>query len=306
VQPLLVAMGIKADTVGSRRKGTQIVLEKLSTSGDDLRGGSTNPAAATDAATGYFPQASGFENGGSRGSNYVHLSGSLSHHQRDDGVDMGENGGETHIPRELPTNTATTATTATSGQNGLKGKHREARTSRSETLQNATRGPDERTRTKLSDEDELEYLDGFVGACNGVRRVTLEEREVVRHWIGRDLQSWQTEFDATRNAAHARALMLARFAMKGEPLPRTHAIEGINATYVADQLGLHMAANGLAKAEGPIGLDLETTALDPKDGLIRLVQLSRGGHTYVIDAFYVDAKPLLNALYASSTRPTQE
>jgi len=110
VQPLLVAMGIKADTGESRRNGTRITLQKISPSGDDPKGGSKNPTAATDAATGHSPQVSGFENGGSRGSNYVYFSGSLSHHQGDVGVDMDKNGSETRIPRELPMDAATAAT----------------------------------------------------------------------------------------------------------------------------------------------------------------------------------------------------
>jgi P4 family phage/plasmid primase-like protien len=46
----------------------------------------------------------------------------------------------------------------------------------------------------------------------------------------------------------------------------------------------------------PLGIDIETTGLHPRTSRIRLMQVSDGEHTFVIDCFKVDPTPLLEAL----------
>jgi hypothetical protein len=46
----------------------------------------------------------------------------------------------------------------------------------------------------------------------------------------------------------------------------------------------------------PLGIDIETTGLHPRTSRIRLLQVSDGEQTFVIDCFKVDPKPLLEAL----------
>lgn len=54
----------------------------------------------------------------------------------------------------------------------------------------------------------------------------------------------------------------------------------------------------VAMVEGSdlVGLDIETTGLSPRDAEIRLIQVSDGEHTYIIDAFTRDVSGLLKAL----------
>jgi DNA polymerase-1 len=60
--------------------------------------------------------------------------------------------------------------------------------------------------------------------------------------------------------------------------------------------GLENAAKKLAEA-GEIGLDTETTALNPRDGRMRLLQLATEDETYVVDVFEVgDLSPLKEVL----------
>jgi hypothetical protein len=42
-----------------------------------------------------------------------------------------------------------------------------------------------------------------------------------------------------------------------------------------------------------IGLDLETTALSPTEGRLRLVQTAFPGETLVVDAYKCDPRPLI-------------
>ena len=59
---------------------------------------------------------------------------------------------------------------------------------------------------------------------------------------------------------------------------------------------LAAVAKTLQSAEA-IGLDIETTALSPRDGGVRLLQLATPEETFVIDAFEVsDLSPLTEAL----------
>ena len=54
----------------------------------------------------------------------------------------------------------------------------------------------------------------------------------------------------------------------------------------------------IENAPGPVALDLETTGLHPRKGTIRLVQVSNGVETYVVDAARVDPRPVFEALAA--------
>src|SRR5688500_13971824 len=45
-----------------------------------------------------------------------------------------------------------------------------------------------------------------------------------------------------------------------------------------------------------VGLDLETTGLNPRRNKIRLVQVSDGERTFVVDAFRRDVRPIFEAL----------
>ncbi|HVJ80098.1 MAG TPA: DNA polymerase, partial [Planctomycetia bacterium] len=58
---------------------------------------------------------------------------------------------------------------------------------------------------------------------------------------------------------------------------------------------LEAAAMAVARA-GEVGLDLETTGLDPRTDRTRLVTVGAGGESFVIDAFAVDPAPLWPAL----------
>jgi DNA polymerase I-like protein with 3'-5' exonuclease and polymerase domains len=55
-------------------------------------------------------------------------------------------------------------------------------------------------------------------------------------------------------------------------------------------------AVALAEASEIVGLDIETTGLNPRKDKIRLVQISDGEKTYVVDAFKVNVRPLFEAL----------
>lgn len=65
---------------------------------------------------------------------------------------------------------------------------------------------------------------------------------------------------------------------------------------VTRAVDLGAVAERLAKA-GAVGLDTETTALNPRDGRIRLLQLATNDETYIIDVFEVgDLSPLKGVL----------
>jgi ribonuclease D len=49
-------------------------------------------------------------------------------------------------------------------------------------------------------------------------------------------------------------------------------------------LGLARAAGALKESEA-VGVDVETTALSPRDGRIRLLQLATPDETFVVDLF---------------------
>jgi DNA polymerase I len=65
---------------------------------------------------------------------------------------------------------------------------------------------------------------------------------------------------------------------------------------VTDADGLARAA-GVLEDTGGVGVDIETTGLDPRDGRLRLLQLATDGETFVVDAFEVsDLSPLEGVL----------
>ena len=65
---------------------------------------------------------------------------------------------------------------------------------------------------------------------------------------------------------------------------------------VTDAQGLKGVAEALENA-GAVGADIETTALNPRDGRMRLLQLATPEETFVVDAFEVrDLSPLRNML----------
>jgi hypothetical protein len=63
-------------------------------------------------------------------------------------------------------------------------------------------------------------------------------------------------------------------------------------TYVTNEASLDEALCTIVQAEH-IGMDMETVGTDPKTGTLRLVQISDGENTFIIDASKVDPKPLL-------------
>jgi len=107
---------------------------------------------------------------------------------------------------------------------------------------------------------------------------------------------WQERFDACRDAESARALIRELHEMQGTTPPEStieKGEDGRTTIYATDDNGLGATIVYLAMEKGPIGIDLETTALNPEDGLIRLITLARGDLTCLIDCFYVDPTPLL-------------
>ena len=65
---------------------------------------------------------------------------------------------------------------------------------------------------------------------------------------------------------------------------------------VTDDAGLAEAAKTLEGAEA-VGVDVETTGLNPREGRMRLLQLATGAETFVVDAFEVtDLSPLKGIL----------
>jgi hypothetical protein len=110
--------------------------------------------------------------------------------------------------------------------------------------------------------------------------------------------SWtdDPEFAACRDPHRARELVRAWHERTGTPVPesRFERRDGRNTVFATDALGIGTILVGLIKQPGFIGLDLETTALEPQDGLIRLVQVARGNFTGVIDCFYVDPTQAVN------------
>ena len=67
-------------------------------------------------------------------------------------------------------------------------------------------------------------------------------------------------------------------------------------TLITDRPGLERAAKTLRQSES-VGLDTETTALSPRDGRVRLLQLATSEETFVIDVFETgDLSPLKEVL----------
>ena len=71
---------------------------------------------------------------------------------------------------------------------------------------------------------------------------------------------------------------------------------GNPSVFVGDTKSLDEAVEMVAATETVIGIDIETTSLNPHTGRLRLVQVSDGDRTFVVDAFKVDPRPLLEAV----------
>jgi putative DNA primase/helicase len=126
----------------------------------------------------------------------------------------------------------------------------------------------------------------------------LEERpfesappEVPEEWRGRTVEELDAELGVCRDGERARELVHASHAIAGELKPKSYIDDEAETPrmYVCDEAGMMFAQAKLEKMTGPLAIDLETTALEPEDGLIRLVQLSDGNFTIVFDLFYVEA-----------------
>jgi hypothetical protein len=92
------------------------------------------------------------------------------------------------------------------------------------------------------------------------------------------------------------------------PMPEEGSIielfdDGSVRLYARNEVGVGSIVLALDKREGYIGLDLETTALEPQDGEIRLVQVSRGNFTGVVDCFYTDPTEFLQ--YVAGRKPVE-
>ena len=80
--------------------------------------------------------------------------------------------------------------------------------------------------------------------------------------------------------------------------------KSLSTTYnlVTDAAGLAPIAEAISGAEA-VGVDLETTALSPREGRIRLLQIATPDETHVIDVFEVgDLSPLKGALEAGPVK----
>jgi DNA polymerase-1 len=66
---------------------------------------------------------------------------------------------------------------------------------------------------------------------------------------------------------------------------------------IADKAALPGLAEAV-RAAGVVGLDCETTGLDPRSDRVRLLSLAVGGRAHVVDVFAVDPAPLWEALAA--------
>jgi len=140
---------------------------------------------------------------------------------------------------------------------------------------------------------------------DGVELVGIDEArpgevpELPPEWEGCTLEDWKVEYNACLadpDQERMRELTRISCALAGRAMPPSSVQDypdGRSMVLVHDEAGLGVLVGMLAEEEGLIGLDVETTALDPKDGLIRLVQLARGNVSGVIDAFFVDPTPVI-------------
>lgn len=71
---------------------------------------------------------------------------------------------------------------------------------------------------------------------------------------------------------------------------------------VTDSAGLTALAAAVAADGGPVGVDTETTALDPRVARVRLLQVAVGGRVHVVDLFaFPDPAPALASLFDALT-----
>ncbi len=76
---------------------------------------------------------------------------------------------------------------------------------------------------------------------------------------------------------------------------------------VASDAGLAAAAEGVRAWSGPVGVDTETTGLDPARDRVRLVQIAAGDETFVIDLFaFSEPATALAPLFAALSEADEQ
>jgi len=85
---------------------------------------------------------------------------------------------------------------------------------------------------------------------------------------------------------------------QNESEPETERSESLQFTYITDEADLDVVAGWIddSPVQRSLGIDIETTGLDPKEATISLVQLSDGETTYVLDARLADLHVLVARL----------
>src|SRR5262249_36721796 len=73
----------------------------------------------------------------------------------------------------------------------------------------------------------------------------------------------------------------------------------IHHVLVTDATGLSAAITAVRAAAGPVGVDTETTGLDPTTDRVRLMQIATPSAVYVVDRFALGAQPPLADLFAA-------
>jgi len=114
VLPLLMAMGVEAETGTSRKTGTQITLTKVPRNPGPKpgsEGGSKNQDAATDAATENPAEESASGNGGSRGSNHGYSSATRTRTEEKEAEKPPSNGAKKDTEPKVHRDAASAATT---------------------------------------------------------------------------------------------------------------------------------------------------------------------------------------------------
>jgi DNA polymerase-1 len=84
----------------------------------------------------------------------------------------------------------------------------------------------------------------------------------------------------------------AEFVMEGTS-PRSTTP---TATIITSSVDVEALTRRVAEFKGPLGLDLETTGLNPRTDQIRLLSLNVGGSLFLVDCFRVNPRPLFSAL----------
>lgn len=67
-------------------------------------------------------------------------------------------------------------------------------------------------------------------------------------------------------------------------------------TFITDRPGLDGVVEALESTNSPVGLDLETTGLNPKKDRVRLISITAGEECWLVDCFEVDPQPIFPIL----------